>query len=111
MNQESDVHTGDIPEHRFKNGVRGKYTRRKGGEPSKVRVTLDLDLDVYNYFQERSSTPHAMPYQTQINTELRRVMETDNQVARDYAELLNDERFVAAVAARVKEAELIKPIN
>ena len=95
-----------IPEHRFKNGVRGKYTQRKGGEPSKVRVTVDLDLDVYNYFQERSSAPHAASYQAQINTELRRVMKTDNQVASDYAELINDERFIAAVAVCVKEASL-----
>ena len=111
MNQESNLYTGNIPEHRFKNGVRGKYTQRKGGEPSKVRVTLDLDLDVYNYFQERSATPHSASYQTQINAELRRVMKTDNQGASNYAELLNDERFIAAVAARVKEAELIEPVN
>ena len=106
MNQESDVQTGDIPEHRFKNGVRGKYTQRKGGEPSKVRVTLELDLDVYNYFQERSATPHAALYQAQINAELRRVMETDNQVASDYAELIDNERFIATVAVCVEEASL-----
>jgi uncharacterized protein (DUF4415 family) len=107
MNQDSNAHNDElIPEHRFKNGVRGKYTQRKGGEPSKVRVTMDLDLDVYNYFQERAAAPQAASYQTQINAELRQVMEADRQVTRDYAALLNDEDFIAAVAARVKETKL-----
>jgi uncharacterized protein (DUF4415 family) len=41
----------------------------------KVRVTMYLDADVLEYFKDRAARPHAAPYQTQINTELRRVME------------------------------------
>lgn len=105
MNQNSKPQNDElIPEHRFKNGVRGKYTQRKGGEPSKVRITMYLDLDVYNYFQERAAMPHAAPYQTQINAELRQIMDADQQDATDYEVLLNDEDFIAAVAARVNAA-------
>jgi uncharacterized protein (DUF4415 family) len=107
MNQDSKESSNDlIPEHRFKDGVRGKYNQRKRGEPSKVRITMYLDLDVYNYFQQRAAAPHAAPYQTQINAELRRIMEEEHHAGGDYAALLDDEQFIAAVAARVKELGL-----
>jgi uncharacterized protein (DUF4415 family) len=41
----------------------------------KVRVTMYLDADVLEYFRGRAAQPNAAPYQTQINNELRRVME------------------------------------
>jgi uncharacterized protein (DUF4415 family) len=41
----------------------------------KVRVTMYLDADVLEYFKDRAARPHAAPYQTQINAELRRIME------------------------------------
>jgi uncharacterized protein (DUF4415 family) len=41
----------------------------------KVRVTMYLDADVLEYFKDRAARPNAAPYQTQINAELRRVME------------------------------------
>jgi uncharacterized protein (DUF4415 family) len=68
---------------------------------TKVKVTMYLDLDVLNYFKERASQPNAAPYQTQINNELRALMERTE--GDPYAALLNDERFISAVAARVKE--------
>ena len=68
---------------------------------TKVKVSMYLDLDVLNYFKERAAQPNAAPYQTQINNELRAVMKRDQ--GKPYAELVNDERFIAAVAARVIE--------
>ena len=41
----------------------------------KVRITINLDADVLEYFKERASEPNAAPYQTQINYELRRIMQ------------------------------------
>jgi uncharacterized protein (DUF4415 family) len=66
----------------------------------KVRVTMYLDADVLEYFKGRAAQPNAAPYQTQINSELRAVME---QGAGDpYASLIEDERFISAVAKRVR---------
>jgi hypothetical protein len=59
-----------------------------------------LDLDVLNYFKKRAEKPHAAPYQTQINTELRALMEQDS--GEPYSALLNDERFIDAVAKPLK---------
>lgn len=42
----------------------------------KVRVTMFLDLDVLEFFKKRAERPGTPAYQTQINLELRRVMES-----------------------------------
>ena len=34
-----------------------------------------LDADILDFFKERAKEPNASPYQTQINNELRAVME------------------------------------
>ena len=59
-----------------------RIPRRHVAEPgevklsdSKVRVTMYLDADVLEYFKGRAAQPNAAPYQTQINGELRAVME------------------------------------
>jgi uncharacterized protein (DUF4415 family) len=57
---------------------------------AKVRVTMYLDVDVLEYFKKRASEPNAAPYQTQINNELRSVME-GGRGANRYADLINDE--------------------
>jgi hypothetical protein len=65
----------------------------------KVRVTMYLDADVLEYFKGRAAKPNAAPYQTQINQELRAVMEGGGEA---YASLVEDERFISAVAERVR---------
>lgn len=72
----------------------------------KVRVTMYIDADVLEYFKERAAQPNAAPYQTQINSELRTIMERkgDSQ----YASLIEDDRFINAVAERVQERR-VKP--
>ena len=41
----------------------------------KIGVYIKLDLDVLNFFKARAEESGAPPYQTQINAELRKVME------------------------------------
>jgi len=41
----------------------------------KVGVYIKLDLDILDFFKSRAGKRGAAPYQTQINAELRRVME------------------------------------
>jgi len=83
---------------------RGSFRRRHPEyDPEKVekkvRVTMYLDADVLEYFKERAAQPNAAPYQTQINGELRTVMERGGG---SYSSLVNDDRFIAAVAERVQ---------
>lgn len=68
----------------------------------KVRVTMYLDADVLEYFKERAAQPNAAPYQTQINSELRLIMERKGGSSQ-YASLIEDDRFINAVAERVQE--------
>lgn len=84
-----------------------RIPRRHVAEPgevklsdSKVRVTIYLDADVLEYFKGRAAQPNAAPYQTQINGELRAVMERG--AGDPYASLVEDERFISAVAERVQ---------
>ncbi len=58
-----------------------------------------VDGDVLEYFKRRAAAPHAAPYQTQINNELRAVMERDQ--GDPFSSLVNDERFINAVAERL----------
>jgi len=67
----------------------------------KVRVTMYLDADVVEYFKRRAARPNAAPYQTQINTALRRFLAGAGP-ADDYSHLLQDEGFLEAVAERVR---------
>lgn len=92
--------------HTFK---RGGFLSRHGLRPGqslslvKVRISINLDLDVLNYFKQRAAKPNAAPYQTQINNTLRTVMESDRKAAASLlppqAEaLLADQHFIEAVA-------------
>jgi uncharacterized protein (DUF4415 family) len=96
--------------HKFK---RGGFLARHNIKPDqdasqvKVRISINLDLDVLNYFKQRAASPNAAPYQTQINNTLREVMERDlASVSASFAPqteaLLADQRFIEAVAKQVK---------
>ena len=69
---------------------------------TKVRVTLYLDSDVLDYFKQRAKQPNTAPYQTQINHALRLVMEREKSTEVDYASLLENPQFIAAVAEKVQ---------
>jgi uncharacterized protein (DUF4415 family) len=92
---------------------RGAFLARhglKGKEelaPVKVRISINLDLDVLEYFKQRAAQPNAAPYQTQINHTLREVMEREREQARaalsaQAEALLADPQFIDAVAERVQ---------
>ena len=89
---------------RFRRVAPDRVAKPEDMRPSntKVRVTMYLDLDVLNYFKERAAAANAAPYQTQINSELRRIMERNDNGA-PYSSLLDDDRFIAAIAERVQE--------
>lgn len=69
----------------------------------KVRTNIHLDLDVIEFFKERAKAPGALPYQTQINAELRKIIEGRQSQDLDIDRFIRNERLIAAIAERVRE--------
>jgi uncharacterized protein (DUF4415 family) len=75
--------------------------------PKKVRISILLDEDILEHFKQRAAAPNALPYQTQINNELRAVVMADRgvtlEVEDDGAGLHTNPAFIKAVAKSVKQ--------
>lgn len=99
----------------------GKHIFKRGGfrerhpnynpKEAKMRINICLDAEIVHHFRKRAESPHSAPYQTQINTELRAIMERD--LAQEKAEidatakkLLEDDDFLKALSEKLKEKEL-----
>ncbi|NJN95886.1 MAG: hypothetical protein HC875_18155 [Anaerolineales bacterium] len=69
--------------HKFKRG--GFLTRHDLNpedvtvDPNQVRIVINLDLDVFNYFNQRAVQTQVESYHTQINRALRAVMEHEQK--------------------------------
>lgn len=95
--------TAGLDPKRFKRLPRGAFLAKAGETESrktKVRISILVDLDVLEFFKERASKPGAPAYQTQINQVLRSQMGSKESDAKSLAQ---DDRFIRAVAKRVKE--------
>jgi len=105
-----DVETSEEAKKAGLKRIERKHFAKKGEvklSDCKVRITINLDADILEYFKQRASHPHSAPYQTQINTELRRVMETDdsqNDLSKTAQELLQDNNFIVALKDKLKTA-------
>jgi uncharacterized protein (DUF4415 family) len=105
-----EVRAGVKEDETFKPGV---YRGRRGGflerHPealtekieTKIGIYIKLDRDILQFFKQRAKRPNAAPYQTQINNALRAFME-GTQEPPHFSELINNERFIAALAERVR---------
>ena len=72
-----------------------------------MKITINLDADILEYFKQRAAPLHSAPYQTQINNELRHIMESDdstNDLSQTARELLKDDNFIVALKDRLKAA-------
>ena len=100
----------------------GKHLFRRGGfrerlgnsnrKDSKARINIYIDLDVLGHFRLRAEKPNAAPYQTQINAELRKIMERDVESQKDeyealVANLLENGEFLERVAEKLNEKKLL----
>jgi len=71
-------------------------------ENCKVKISLYIDDDILEYFRRRAESPHAAPYQTQINNELRRIMENNSPDAASLEkDILNNEEFLRALKEKL----------
>ncbi len=78
----------------------------------KVQITLRVDLDVLEHFKKRAADLKAAPYQTQINAELRKIMEQDladeaMEINKNIETLTTNKEFIRAVAEQLKELETV----
>ena len=84
---------------------RGSFKAKRGAtnlENCKVKISMYLDADILQYFRARAESPDAAPYQTQINNELRRVMENDSrETANIEKDILNNEEFLRALKEKL----------
>ena len=69
----------------------------------KVKVSIYLDGEIVDYFKSRSEQPNAAPYQTQINNELRKVMENGYTKAADVErDILKNKKFLKALKKKLE---------
>lgn len=69
----------------------------------KIKVSIYLDGDVVEHFRLRSEQPNAAPYQTQINSELRKVMENGApETANVEKDILNNRKFLKALKKKLE---------
>lgn len=88
----------------------GKHTFRRARHLSprkeqKIKITMYLDGDILDFFKERAKEPNSSPYQTQINNELRAVMER-NASKDEFVtiSMLENPAFISALAEKLKAA-------
>jgi uncharacterized protein (DUF4415 family) len=87
----------------------GTYKVRRSPWPEKlkkakkIKVSIYLDDDVVEHFRKRAEQPNAAPYQTQINNELRKVMENGSaDTASVERDILNDKKFLRELKKRLE---------
>jgi uncharacterized protein (DUF4415 family) len=96
--------------HIFKRVPRNRLASKADLHPSntKVQITMKIDLDILKYFKARAEKANAAPYQTQMNSELRAVMERDlsgeNKESDLTAErLLENDEFLRKLSEKLRE--------
>jgi uncharacterized protein (DUF4415 family) len=100
-----DLAKGLTDEETLKPGTykvrRSRFINKKKTE--KAKISLYLDSDILEYFRARAESPDAAPYQTQINNELRRIMENDSREIQSIEnDILNNEEFLRALKEKLE---------
>lgn len=95
----------DAEMSRMKRLPRGSF-KVKNGETDlkncKVKITMYIDADILEYFKNRAEQPNAAPYQTQINSELRKVTENNSRKSVNIEDLLKNEKFLKALKKKLE---------
>jgi len=99
----------DAEMDRMKRLPRGSFKAKPGATDlrnCKVKISMYLDADILEYFRLRAGQPNAAPYQTQINNELRSIMEsrpTSSERVKD--DILSNKEFLRALKAKLQTVE------
>lgn len=102
--------------HKFVRGLFKQMHPDYEPKKAKVRISMFLDADVLAHFRQRAAQSHAAPYQTQINNELRKIMENEittktKPKQADYLALLENKDFITKLAERLTQVEVSKQTN
>ena len=91
---------------KYKLRRRTKTATREELHPSntKVEFQMKLDLDVLKHFQSRAESEEIEALQLLLNEKLRAAMKDELQLEEVENKLLNDKKFIAALAEEVKKA-------
>jgi len=85
---------------------RGSFKAKQGAtdlKNCKVKISMYLDADILEYFRSRAEQSNAAPYQTQINSDLRKVMESDASKAGSVEKnILNNKTFLKALKKKLE---------
>ncbi len=88
----------------------GKHTFRRSRfitkrSEQKLKVTIMLDADILDFYKERAAEQGNLPYQTQINRELRKAMEKAKQPKSEFVtlEMLENPAFLSDLAKKLKK--------
>lgn len=91
---------------------RGKLAglENESADSAKVKITISLDQEVIDYFKSEAKKPGELPYQTQINQALRKLIEKHKQSKDDDLELLKktlmqDASFIKKLAEELKRRQ------
>lgn len=89
----------------------GKHTFQRSRfivprKEQKLKVTILLDADLIDFYKEQAAKLGNLPYQTQINQELRKAMENAKKPASEVVtiEMLENPQFLANLASKLKSA-------
>ncbi len=101
--REQGVPEDELPRvgiHKFR---RSPFTAKRSDQ--KIKISINLDADVLDFFKERAAEPNSAPYQTQINNELRAVIEGRQTQGEVIAlKMLENSAFLSTLAEKLKNA-------
>ena len=102
MMREAGISKDEIPPIGIRRYQRARHIVKPN--EAKLKVTMYLDMDVISHFKKRAESPNAAPYQTQINTELRKIMESEQSLeTKQTTETIVNEDIIIRIADRIAE--------
>jgi uncharacterized protein (DUF4415 family) len=102
--REQGVSEDELPHigiHKFR---RSRFVTKRTDQ--KIKISIYLDADILDYFKQLAANPNSAPYQTQINNELRNIMNRKQQKPDEVVTLkmLENPKFLSTLAEKLKNA-------
>jgi hypothetical protein len=95
-----------VGRHKFRRIPPKRLAKKEDLLPSNIKVEfqMKLDLDILKHFQNRAENEEIETLQLLLNEKLRAVMEDELKLEEVENKLLNDKKFIAALAEEIKKA-------
>jgi uncharacterized protein (DUF4415 family) len=95
-----------VGKHKFRRVLPERRATKEDLQDSNIKVEfqMKLDLDVLKHFRAQGESEEIETLQLLLNEKLRALMEDELKLAEVENKLLNDKKFIAALAEEVKKA-------